>query len=95
MSDLEEQRRRIGNLDRPIWAALATSHASLGYGNELARRYYPDVVPFAAVVAETPEAFRALADLLQPDEHVGLLSTGCGFSEGAKFVCKPYQDWIL
>jgi hypothetical protein len=23
-----------------------------------------------------------------------VLATGCGFSEAAKFVCEPHQEWI-
>lgn len=61
-------------LDRPIWAALTTRQAHLGYGDALARRYDPDVAPFAALASETPAACRALHQLLLPQEQVALLS---------------------
>lgn len=61
-------------LDRPIWAALTTTQAQLGQGDELARRYHPEVAPFAAVASETPAAFQSLHRLLAPREQVALLS---------------------
>jgi len=61
-------------LDRPIWTALTTEQTHLGYGGELARRYNPEVAPFAAICAETRETFGALARLLSPGEQV-LLKT--------------------
>jgi predicted GNAT family acetyltransferase len=62
------------SLDHPIWTALTTRQAHLGQGNSLARRYHPDVAPFAAVASETPAAYEALHQLLLPDEQVALLS---------------------
>jgi predicted GNAT family acetyltransferase len=61
-------------LDRPIWTALTTRQAHLGLGDTLARRFHPDVAPFAAVASETPDAWRALHALLQPGEQVAMLS---------------------
>jgi predicted GNAT family acetyltransferase len=61
-------------LDRPIWSALTTMQAHLGQGDALARRYHPDVAPFAALAAETPAAYEALHQLLRPHEQVALLS---------------------
>jgi predicted GNAT family acetyltransferase len=61
-------------LDRPIWTALTTRQAHLGLGDTLARRFHPDVAPFAAVASETPNAWRALHALLQPGEQVAMLS---------------------
>jgi predicted GNAT family acetyltransferase len=57
-------------LDRPVWAALTTRHASLALGDELARRYHPEVAPFAALASEIPAALQALYELLQPHEQV-------------------------
>ncbi|WGS54759.1 GNAT family N-acetyltransferase [Paraburkholderia sp. D15] len=62
------------NLDNPIWAALTTTQAHLGQGDALARRYFSDVAPFAALAGNTPDAYRSLHQLLQPGEQVGLLS---------------------
>ena len=62
------------SLDRPIWTALTTRQVHLCQGDSLARRYHPDVAPFAAVACETPEAYQALRDLLLPHEQVALLS---------------------
>lgn len=62
------------DLDRPVWAALTTRQAHLGHGNALARRYHPDVAPFAALASETPAAYRTLHQLLLPHEEVVLQS---------------------
>lgn len=64
----------LPSLDRPIWAALTTRQAHLGQGDSLARRYHPDVAPFAATADETPASYQALHRLLQADEQVALLS---------------------
>ncbi|SAK60063.1 FR47 domain-containing protein [Caballeronia fortuita] len=61
-------------LDRPIWTALTTKQAHLGSGDALARRFHPEVAPFAAIASETPDAWRALHALMQPGEHVAMLS---------------------
>ncbi|QTO20362.1 GNAT family N-acetyltransferase [Burkholderia seminalis] len=61
-------------LDHPVWLALTTKQAHLGQGDALARRYHPDVAPFAALAAETPAAYRALQALLRPREQLALLS---------------------
>jgi predicted GNAT family acetyltransferase len=63
-----------GALDRPIWAALTSRQAHLGRGDALARRYHPDVAPFAALGSENPAAYRALHALLLPGEQVVLQS---------------------
>ncbi|BCF93059.1 GNAT family N-acetyltransferase [Paraburkholderia sp. PGU16] len=67
-------RSTQANLDRPIWTALTTRQAHLGPGDALARRYHPDVAPFAALGSDTPAAYEALHRLLQPHEQVALLS---------------------
>ena len=55
-------------LDRPIWSALATRHSALGAGAGLARRYRPDILPFAATQNDDPQALSDLADLAVPGE---------------------------
>ncbi|AMV48839.1 GNAT family N-acetyltransferase [Paraburkholderia caribensis] len=67
-------RSTTAHLDRPIWTALTTRQAHLGLGDALARRYHPDVAPFAALASDTPAAYEALHRLLQPHEQVALLS---------------------
>jgi len=63
-------------LERPIWSALTTTHASFALGNDLARRYPPDISPMAAVrdVSEDP-CLQSLTKLLAPGDVVGLFST--------------------
>jgi hypothetical protein len=63
-------------LERPIWSALTTTHASFALGDDLARRYPPDISPMAAVrqVSEDP-CLQSLTKLLAPGDVVGLFST--------------------
>jgi predicted GNAT family acetyltransferase len=67
-------RSPLVSLDYPIWTALTTRQAHLGQGDALARRYHPDVAPFAALASETPAAYEALHQLMLPGEQVALLS---------------------
>ncbi|MFJ3459786.1 GNAT family N-acetyltransferase [Achromobacter spanius] len=63
------------SLDNPIWTALGTEQTHLGTGSQLARRYHPDVAPFAAMASEdSSEAWAALAQLMSAGEQVALLS---------------------
>lgn len=66
-------------LDRPVWNALSSRHAGLAEGGDLAKRYAPDIHPFAASRDESPESLAALAEIaasgetlifLQADEFV-------------------------
>lgn len=61
-------------LDQPSWAALSSAQANLAVGSELAKRFHPEVAPFAAVFQRTPEAWRALSALISAGEEVVLLS---------------------
>ncbi|SIT45973.1 putative acyltransferase [Paraburkholderia piptadeniae] len=61
-------------LDTPIWSALATRHGHLRQGGSFARRYHPEMAPFAAVVSDTATAWRELRELLQPGEQARLMT---------------------
>ena len=60
-------------LDRPVWSALRTRHASLAEGDTLARRYPISIAPFAATDNEGNESLRALAKLASTGDNVLLL----------------------
>lgn len=60
-------------LDRPAWSALAGRHAAFAEGDGLARRYRPDIVPFAAARDSSAECLAALAALARPDETMALM----------------------
>lgn len=60
-------------LDRPVWSALGTRHASLAEGDTRARRYPTSIAPFAATDNESNESLQALADLTSTGENVLLL----------------------
>ncbi len=59
-------------LDRAAWHALTGPQAGHGFGNDLARRFHPDIGPLAAPRDHSPEAIAALADLVPAD---GVLAT--------------------
>lgn len=60
-------------LDRPVWSALTTRHAALAEGGDLARRYDPTIVPFAASRDDSEESLRALGALAGDGESMILL----------------------
>ncbi|MFB2564549.1 GNAT family N-acetyltransferase [Rhizobium sp. IMFF44] len=60
-------------LDRPIWSALETAHASLAEGGPLACRYPPSIVPFAASADNSIESLQALAKLPLGEEVMAIV----------------------
>lgn len=55
-------------LDTAVWTALTTRHERFALGTGQARRFDPDVAPFAAARDDDPESLAALADLLKEGE---------------------------
>jgi ribosomal protein S18 acetylase RimI-like enzyme len=53
------------SLDNPIWNSLSTHHAHFAEGDELAKRYPPEVTLLAAMGEPTVEAYASLAKTLQ------------------------------
>jgi ribosomal protein S18 acetylase RimI-like enzyme len=51
-------------LDHPIWTALTSRQRALAEGDALARRYPPDIAPFAAMADISPQSFAALGALM-------------------------------
>ena len=62
-------------LDRPAWNALTGPHAALAEGGALARRYPPDVIPFAAPSDRGTESLAALAALPAAGQVMVLVET--------------------
>jgi ribosomal protein S18 acetylase RimI-like enzyme len=60
-------------LDRPAWSALTTRHAALSEGGDLARRYDPTIVPFAAARDDSAESLKALGGLAGAGETMILI----------------------
>jgi ribosomal protein S18 acetylase RimI-like enzyme len=60
-------RSDVRLLDNPIWYALVTEQASLAQGNRLAKRFPPDVAPFAAMRSQSPAEYQALEEVLSGD----------------------------
>lgn len=61
-------------LERPPWSALTTTQAGFALGNDLARRYPPDIAPMAAIREIFQASLQALAALMKPGDVVGLFS---------------------
>ncbi len=54
-------------LDNAAWHSLTGRHAALSEGNEIVRRFQPDVSPFAAVRSwDDPDVWDAIVDLVGP-----------------------------
>jgi predicted GNAT family acetyltransferase len=60
-------------LDRPVWSSLNTWHSPLSIGNDLARRYAPEVNLFGSARDDTPHAQAALAALVGAGERIFVL----------------------
>lgn len=63
-------------LARPIWHALGGRQAGFALGAGLARRFRPEVSPFAACADDSPAALAAVAGLLDVGERVVFLQRG-------------------
>lgn len=55
-------------LDRAPWHALSQDHRRLAIGTDLALRYPSDLLPFAASGDDSPQALKALSNLLKPGQ---------------------------
>ena len=61
-------------LDDPIWSALTSDHSPFAEGTPLAKRYPPDIAPFAGVATRAAAAAAALRDLAPSDGNIVLFS---------------------
>jgi predicted GNAT family acetyltransferase len=61
-------------LDHPIWTALITRQQGLAEGGALARRFPPDIGPFAATADASPQSFAALGALMSGSDHAVLFT---------------------
>jgi predicted GNAT family acetyltransferase len=62
-------------LDLVVWHSLGGAHAGLARASSMARRYLPDVAPFADVLEPSPESLQALAALIEPGEAAVIMRT--------------------
>jgi len=60
-----ETAKTMHSLDNPIWHSLSTLHAHFAEGDELAKRYPPEVTLLAAMGEPNDEAYASLAKTLQ------------------------------
>jgi predicted GNAT family acetyltransferase len=61
-------------LDHPIWMALTTRQQALAEGGALARRYPPDIAPFADMADMSAQSFAALGALMSGSDYVVLFT---------------------
>lgn len=57
-------------LDDVVWSALSTRQASFAVGGDLARRFDPNVAPFAAARDTDKESLAALSDLVGANDSL-------------------------
>lgn len=62
------------SLDHPVWNALTSTQSALALGGALARRYPPDIAPFADMADMSPQSFAALGALMAPSDVVALFT---------------------
>lgn len=62
-------------LDEVIWCSLTSTQAPMARGDDYARRYPPQVAPFAAPVDFTPRSFQSLLGLMERDDDLIALFT--------------------
>ena len=61
-------------LDNPAWNALIGVQREMGLGNDLARRFHPEISPIAALADPSSAAcWDTLADLIEAEQTVGVL----------------------
>ena len=65
----------LRGLDNPFWTCLATRHAHLAQGDDLARRYPPQISVLAAVSGTSPAHVAALTALAGTGDDVALVGT--------------------
>jgi predicted GNAT family acetyltransferase len=63
-------------LDRAVWSALDGRHAALALGDTQARRYQPDISPFAAVADASAESAAALSEFVMLHGPAAFLQPG-------------------
>jgi len=61
-------------LDHPVWFALITRQRELAQGGARARRFPPDIAPFADIVDMSVESFAALGALMSQSDFVVLFT---------------------
>jgi predicted GNAT family acetyltransferase len=71
-------------LDYPIWTALISSQEALAQGGALARRFPPDIAPFAAIADTSVQSFASLGALMSESE-IAVLFTPDSVTPPAEF----------
>ena len=80
-------------LDDPAWNALTGPHTALAVGDDRARRYPPDMSPFASVADRGSDAdWGRLAGLVGPDTTLGVFADAApeGWEAVAGYDCYQY-----
>lgn len=68
------QEKQEHALDNVVWSALSGPHAAFAAGDEVVKRYPPDVAPFCAVHRPDPASLDALAASLRQGESAALVT---------------------
>lgn len=62
-------------LDNPVWNALISGNKNLSTGNEIAKYFFKDVAPFAAVNAVTKRELEVLYDIADTGDSFAFFSS--------------------
>ncbi|HVO87638.1 MAG TPA: GNAT family N-acetyltransferase [Casimicrobiaceae bacterium] len=73
-------------LDTPAWSALTSVQARMGVGDARARRFLPHFTKIGAVADATPDAYEALAQLMEPEEALYLVSHDIALPRALRLV---------
>lgn len=72
----------VAALDQPVWSSLASRHRDLARGGQFARRYPPEIAPFAAISEFSTGAINGLRNLASEGPIALLGSAMLGSLEG-------------
>ena len=79
-------------LDNPVWSALTSRQSAISLGGMHARRYLPEISPFAALAEDSDSGLDELAPLVPADGSVMLVRNGGRpLSSTAALAVTPFE----
>ncbi|MCA3574570.1 MAG: GNAT family N-acetyltransferase [Aestuariivirga sp.] len=79
-------------LDNPVWSALTSRQSAISLGGTRARRFLPEISPFAALGEDSDAGFDELATMVPADGSVMLVRNGGrALSSTGALVVSPFE----
>jgi ribosomal protein S18 acetylase RimI-like enzyme len=79
-------------LDNPVWSALTSRQSAISLGGRRARRFLPEISPFAALAGDNDEDLGELVPLVPADGSVMLVRNGGrAFASTDALVATPFE----